>query len=73
MSNDQHDELKRWLSGWKEVDKVQEALRKSRIRKSNTADAILALDDAFRSALWRSPKRCSSGLVEFHEILAKSR
>ena len=73
MTEDQREKLKVWLDNWKEVDKVQTELRKSRIRNSKTADSILALDVAFRSALWRSPKRQSSGLIEFHKILDKSR
>ena len=73
MSEDQRAKLKVWVGNLKEVDRVQAELRKSRILRSKTADSILALDGAFRSALWRSPKRLSSGLVEFQRILAKSK
>ncbi len=72
MLDDEKRKIKQWIDNWKEIDIVQDKLRREKIRKSVTAESISAFDSAFRSALWRSKKRSTSGFVEFHKILAKS-
>ncbi len=65
--------MKAWIEGWKEIDQVQSELRRRRIRSANVVEAILALDGAFRAVRKLHPKRLTSGLVEFHQILATSK
>jgi hypothetical protein len=52
---------------------VLEKLRREAIRHSNLAETILSLNDASESALLLYPPQPTSGLVEFHKILAKSK
>ena len=73
MTDEEKEKMRAWVNGWKETGEVLEKLRREEIRNSNLAETILSLNDAFRSALWLSPAEPTSGLVEFHKILAKSR
>lgn len=73
MSDEEREKLRAWVNGWKEAGEMLEKLRREEIRSSNPAETISLFDDAFRSALWLSSAEPTSGLVEFHKILAKSR
>jgi hypothetical protein len=66
--------LKEYVENWKRLGPELEKLRREKIRHASLADSIRALDGAFRSAIWLNKKpRPSSGLVEFHKIMSKSR
>ncbi|CAN5868215.1 hypothetical protein BH20ACI4_BH20ACI4_34070 [soil metagenome] len=71
--NDEKENLREFVERWKETGKLLESLRREEIRNANLSETILALNDAFLSALWLSPNKPTSGLVEFHKILAKSK
>ncbi|MGI9056738.1 MAG: hypothetical protein ACR2F2_13165 [Pyrinomonadaceae bacterium] len=71
--NDEKENLREFVERWKETGKFLESLRREEIRNANLSETILALNDAFLSALWLSPTKPTSGLVEFHKILAKSK
>jgi hypothetical protein len=73
MTDEEREKMRAWVQGWKETGEVLEKLRREQIRNSNLAETIRQFDDAFRSALWLSGAEPTSGLVEFHKILAKSR
>lgn len=73
MNDDEREKFRAWVNGWKETGEVLEKLRREEIRNSNLADSIEVFDNAFRSALWLNPAGKTSGLVEFHKILAKSK
>lgn len=73
MHGEEREKLREYVNRWKETGEFLEKLRREEIRNSNLAEAIGIFDDAFRSALWLEPAEPTSGLVEFHKILAKSR
>lgn len=73
MTDEEREKMRAWVNNWKETGKVLEKLRREEIRNSNLAETIGVFDDAFRSALWLYPAEKTSGLIEFHKILAKSR
>ncbi len=73
MTDEEREKMRVWVNNWKETGKVLEKLRREEIRNSDIAETIGVFDDAFRSALWLYPTEKTSGLVEFHNILGKSR
>lgn len=73
MNEEEKEKMRAWVNGWKQAGEMLEKLRREEICSSNLAETISLFDDAFRSALWLSPTESTSGLVEFHKILAKSR
>ena len=73
MNEEEREKLRRYVHRWKETGEFLEKLRREEIRNSNPADSIGVFDDAFRSALWMNQAEKTSGLVEFHRILAKSK
>lgn len=72
MAKSKKESMRGWVSLWKETGKALELLRREEIRNSKLEETILALDDAFHSALFLSSNKKTSGLIEFHEILARS-
>ena len=70
---DEKENLREYVKRWQETGKVLENLRREEIRRANLSDTIISLNDAFLSALWLSPNKPTSGLVEFHKILNKSK
>ncbi len=73
MREDQREKMRVWVNNWKEAGKVMEELRRDEIRNSNLAESIGLFDLAFRSAISLNPPLPTSGLVEFHRILAKTK
>lgn len=73
MIANEREKLRSWVLGWKEVDAVQAQLRRRAVRDAKTSDSIKAFNLAFRSAMLRSAKRTTSGLVEFHKIMVNSK
>lgn len=73
MKDEEREKLREYVNRWKETGKFLEKLRREKIRSSNLEETIPVFDDAFRSALWLYPAEKTSGLIEFHRILAKSR
>ena len=73
MTDEEREKMRTWVNNWKETGKFLERLRREEIRNSNLEETIGVFDDAFRSALWLYPAEKTSGLIEFHKILAKSR
>lgn len=73
MTDEEREKMRTWVNNWKETGEIMEKLRREKIRNANLEDAILALDGAFRSALWLSPNLPTSGMIEFHKILSKSK
>lgn len=73
MKPDEREKLREYVNRWKETGEFLEKLRREEIRNSNLSETISVFDDAFRSALWLHPAEKTSGLIEFHRILAKSR
>lgn len=73
MTETEREKIKIWVDNWKETGKILEKLRREEIRKSNLAESLAVFDDALRSALWLEPAKPYSGLVKFHEILARTR
>lgn len=71
--NEEKENLREFVERWKETGKFLESLRREQIRNANLSETIFTLNDAFLSALWLSPNKPTSGLVEFHKILAKSK
>ena len=73
MEDDEREKLRQYVNRWKETGEFLENLRREEIRNSNLIESIGVFDDAFRSALWLNQAKKTSGLVEFHRLLAKSK
>ena len=54
---------------WSEVEKMQERLQKESASRLSLADAMIAFDMSFRSAIFRLEKRKTSGMVDFYRRL----
>lgn len=73
MTDEEREKMRVWVKNWKRTGEFLENLRREEIRNSDLEQTILALSDAFESALFLEPNKKTSGLVEFYKILAKSR
>ena len=62
-----------WARTWKTAATELEAIRRAEIISAETATAIVALDDAFRSALASHSTRPSSGFVEMQRFFQRLR
>lgn len=60
-----------WARTWKAAASELEAIRKAEIKCADTATAIVALDDAFRSMLASLSTRPSSGFVEMQTFFRR--
>lgn len=65
--------LARWVENWKEAGKELEKIRREEIRASSVQAAVLALTDAFESAIRLNPPKPTSGLVEQQKLFKKMR
>lgn len=65
------EQLARWVQNWKEAGKELEKIRREEIRNSSTQTAILALNDAFISAIKLNSPKPTSGLVEWQNLLRR--
>lgn len=63
---------KKYVERWKETHEFLENLRRENIRRSNVEDSICAFEDVFLASLELSANKPTSGLTEFHKILAKT-
>jgi hypothetical protein len=73
MTDEERERMREYVKRWTETGAILEKLRREEIRSAKLEDAISIFDDAFRSALWLNPAEKTSGLIEFHKIMAKSR
>ena len=73
MTTKRREQMRDWVDNWKKAGKAMETLRRKEIRSAKLAETIPLFDGALRSALWLSPAKPTSGLVEFHILLAKTR
>ncbi len=73
MTDEEREKMRSMMVNWDEVDKVMKKLRREKIRNSSLAQSIAVFDDAFRSAIWLNQPSLTSGFVEFHKILGKSK
>ena len=62
-----------WARTWKAAARELEAVRRAEIKSADTAAAIFALDDAFRSMLASLSPRSSSGFVEMQRLFQRLR
>jgi hypothetical protein len=60
-----------WVQTWQKAGEVLRELRRREVRRIDTADAIMQLEDAFRSALREHPPKPTSGLVEQQRWFAR--
>jgi hypothetical protein len=65
------EQLARWVQTWRKAGEELEKIRREEIRNSSTQTAILALNDAFISAIRLNPIRMTSGLVEQQRLFRK--
>ncbi len=65
--------MKAYAMGWKETGEILEAERHARVRQTDTARELRQLASMFNSAVYLHPPSPSSGLVEFYDILGRSR
>ena len=64
MTEQEKAQVRAWIKNWQEVGPVLEEERRKSIRRMNTAEAITALDLAYKSARLHNPRRMTSGLIE---------
>jgi hypothetical protein len=64
MTEQEKAQTRAWIKNWQELGPILENERRKSIRRVNTAEAIAALDLAYRSARLHCPRRETSGLVE---------
>jgi hypothetical protein len=69
----ERDQLILTIGNWKRAAPVLDKIRVRSIRASDTAQAILQLQDAFESALLHYPASLSSGLVEQQRLFRSLR
>ena len=67
------ERMKAYAMGWKETGEFLEAERRERVRKTDTASALLRLGRLFNSAVRLHPPAPTSGLATFYDILTKRR
>lgn len=67
------ERMKAYVKGWEETHAILEAERYERVRNANTADSLRRLNSLFNSAVHLHPPNPTSGLVEFYDILSRSR
>jgi hypothetical protein len=65
------DRLRAWVRNWQVVGPELEQMRREDIRRANTQDSIRLFDLAFKAALQHTPRRDTSGLVEFQRLIRK--
>ncbi len=64
--------LSLYVERWKRTGAILENMRQNDIRDSNLEDSLAAFEEVFLVSLNLSPNKMTSGLVEFHKILAKT-
>ena len=62
-----------WVRRWRTAGPLLEQLRRDEIRRTDTARAMLQLEDAFAAALRECPPQPTSGLVEQQKWFARWR
>ena len=73
MTKEEKENILKWINCWKEAGPVLEQERRERIRNTDTALAVNALNDAFESAIAHHPSRKHSGLVEQQRLFSRLR
>ena len=73
MKLEECEQMREYVRRWKETGAFLEKLRREEMQRSNLAESIAAFDAAFHSALYLSSPEKTSGLIEFHQLLAKTR
>jgi transposase-like protein len=64
MKNDEKNELKKWVDQWRRREEALERIHGDEIRRVDTEQSILTLEDAFQHAIRQDDIRRDSGLVE---------
>lgn len=67
------ERLKAHIAAWKKTGEFLEQERWERVRRADTKESLRRLNRLFDSAVRLHPPKPTSGLVEFYEILARSR
>ena len=73
MTEYEREQMKRYVETWKTTGPILERLRREDVRKADTTQAILVLNDAFKSARIHYPPQPTSGLVEQQAIFMRAR
>ena len=73
MTEEEKTLARKCLQAWREAAPVLDEIRREDIRNADTVKAVQLLDDAFDAAVWMTPLRETSGLVEQQAIFARSR
>jgi hypothetical protein len=64
VTETERQRIKERIAQWAAAAPVMQALRDEEVRRTDTGDAILQLNDAFASSLLHDAARETSGLVE---------
>ena len=71
MGQTKHLSEKSWAAIWKQAGTELEVIRHREIRSVDAGSAILALGDAFESALLHHPPAVSSGMIEMERFFGR--
>lgn len=71
MIKNERENLRRFVSRWREKGEFLEKLKLREFRRSNLEQTILSLSDASDSALKFYPPKPTSGLIEMQKLFAK--
>ncbi len=72
MDNEK-EKLRAWVEGWQETGRYLDEMRHAKIKAADTIASIQILDSAYRTAIHRRAANSTSGLVEFHRLMKKSK
>lgn len=64
MDNTGKEQIQKWALSWQKAGAELDRIHLQELRSVSVPAAIERLEDAFLSAMARSPERTSSGLVE---------
>lgn len=64
MTIEEKARMRAWIKNWQELGPILEAERRKSLKRVNTAEAIAALDLAYKSARRHCRSRTTSGLIE---------
>jgi hypothetical protein len=73
MSEQEKAQIRAWIRNWQVVGPILEREKLDALQHVNTADAIEALDTAYKSARLHCKPRRTSGLIEQQRWFMRSR
>jgi hypothetical protein len=73
MKDEKSEHVREYLKRWKKTGEILKQIEMEEFRRLNLAETILSFESASRSALQMYPPKPTSGLIEFHKLMAKTK